>query len=36
MAPDGKWLGIVEEQTALGLNYAGADCVLAGIVEATG
>ena len=36
MAPDGKWLGIDGESTALGLNYAGAKCVLAGIVNAAG
>ena len=36
MAPDGKWLGIDGESTALGVNYAGAKCVLAGVVNASG
>ena len=36
MAPDGKWLGVDGESSALGLNYAGAKCVLAGVVNASG
>ena len=36
MAPDGKTLGVDGETTALGLNYAGATCVAAGVVNAAG
>ena len=36
MSPDGKWLGLVEEQTAVGVGYGGADCIVAGVAEAAG
>jgi hypothetical protein len=36
MAPDGKALGIDGESTALGVNFAGATCVAAGVVNAAG
>jgi hypothetical protein len=36
MAPDGKTLGLDGETTPLGLNYAGAECVVSGIVNASG
>jgi hypothetical protein len=36
MAPDGKALGIDGETTALGVNFAGATCVAAGVVNAAG
>ena len=36
MAPDGKTLGLDGETTPLGLNYAGAECVVSGVVNASG
>jgi hypothetical protein len=36
MAPDGKTLGLDGETTPLGLNYAEAECVVSGIVNASG
>ncbi|MGI8661114.1 MAG: hypothetical protein ACR2LH_08805 [Thermoleophilaceae bacterium] len=36
MAPDGKALGIDGESTALGVNFVGATCVAAGVVNAAG
>jgi hypothetical protein len=36
MAPDGKTLGIDGDSTPLGLNFAGAECVVSGVVNASG
>jgi hypothetical protein len=36
MAPDGKTVGLDGETTPLGLNYAGAECIASGIVNASG
>jgi hypothetical protein len=36
MAPDGKTLGLDGETTPLGLNYAGTECVVSGVVNASG
>jgi hypothetical protein len=36
MAPNGQTLGIDGESTPLGLNYAGAECVASGVVNASG
>jgi hypothetical protein len=36
MAPDGKMLAIDGESTALGINYAGANCIFAGVIAAVG
>jgi hypothetical protein len=36
VAPDGKVLTIGSETTALGLNFAGAKCFLAGVVDSIG
>jgi hypothetical protein len=36
MAPNGQTLGIDGETTPLGLNYAGAECVASGVVNASG
>ena len=36
MAPDGKALGLDGETTPLGLSYPGAECVVSGVVHASG
>jgi hypothetical protein len=36
MAPDGRTLNVDGETTALGLNYAGADCITSGVVNTVG
>jgi hypothetical protein len=36
MAPDGKTLGLDGDTTPLGLNFAGAECVASGVVDASG
>jgi hypothetical protein len=36
IAPDGKVLTLGSETTALGLNFAGATCFFAGVVDSIG